>query len=113
MKTYKIGVVLIVSVFTAVVSAVPGDQQPALGVVAAVGSLASTASPLASDVETAITTLERDWAMAIVTTDATGTITFDAATNKAYVEKAKDIGWANAIKASPQYGPELKKVLAR
>ncbi|HEY6824336.1 MAG TPA: TRAP transporter substrate-binding protein DctP [Steroidobacteraceae bacterium] len=41
------------------------------------------------------------------------TITFDAATSKAYVEKAKEIGWANAIKASPQYGPELKKVLAR
>jgi len=41
------------------------------------------------------------------------TITFDAATNKAFVEKAKDIGWANAIKASPQYGPELKKVLSR
>ena len=40
------------------------------------------------------------------------TITFDAATNKAYVEKAKEIGWANAIKASPQYGPELKKVLS-
>ena len=40
-------------------------------------------------------------------------ITFDAATNKAYVEKAKEIGWANAIKASPQYGAELKKVLAR
>src|SRR4026207_1145689 len=41
------------------------------------------------------------------------TITFDAATSKAYVEKAKEIGWANAIKASPQYGPQLKKVLAR
>ena len=41
------------------------------------------------------------------------TITFDAATNKAFVDKAKDIGWANAIKASPQYGPELKKVLSR
>jgi TRAP-type C4-dicarboxylate transport system substrate-binding protein len=41
------------------------------------------------------------------------TISFDAATSKAYVEKAKEIGWANAIKASPQYGPELKKVLAR
>src|SRR4249920_914495 len=39
-------------------------------------------------------------------------ITFDAATSKAYVEKAKAIGWENAIKASPQYGPELKKVLA-
>jgi TRAP-type transport system periplasmic protein len=41
------------------------------------------------------------------------TITFDAATSKAYVEKSKEIGWANAIKASPQYGEQLKKVLAR
>jgi len=40
-------------------------------------------------------------------------ISFDAATSKAYVEKAKEIGWATAIKASPQYGPELKKVLSR
>src|SRR3954467_11837487 len=41
------------------------------------------------------------------------TITFDAATSKAYVEKAKEIGWANAIKASPQYGEQLRKVLAK
>jgi TRAP-type transport system periplasmic protein len=41
------------------------------------------------------------------------TIKFDAAASKAYVEKAKEIGWAAAIKAAPQYGPELKKVLAR
>src|SRR3954471_4419827 len=40
-------------------------------------------------------------------------ITFDAATSKAYVEKAKEIGWASAIKAAPVYGPQLKKVLAR
>jgi TRAP-type C4-dicarboxylate transport system substrate-binding protein len=40
-------------------------------------------------------------------------ITFDAATNKAYVEKAKEIGWANAIKTSPIYGPQLRKVLAK
>jgi len=40
-------------------------------------------------------------------------ITFDAATSKAYFEKSKEIGWAAAIKAAPQYGPELKKVLAR
>ena len=40
------------------------------------------------------------------------TITFDAATSRAYVEKAKEVGWAGAIKASPQYGPQLKKVLA-
>jgi TRAP-type C4-dicarboxylate transport system substrate-binding protein len=41
------------------------------------------------------------------------TIAFDAATSKAYVEKAKEIGWEGAIKASPQYGPQLKKVLAK
>ncbi len=41
------------------------------------------------------------------------TITFDAATSKAYVEKSKEIGWAAAIKASPQYGEQLKKVLAK
>jgi len=40
-------------------------------------------------------------------------ISFDAATSKAFVEKAKEIGWATAIKASPQYGPDLKKVLSR
>ncbi len=41
------------------------------------------------------------------------TITFDAATSKAYVEKSKEIGWANAIKQSPKYGEALKKVLAK
>jgi TRAP-type C4-dicarboxylate transport system substrate-binding protein len=41
------------------------------------------------------------------------TITFDAATSKAYVDKAKEVGWANAIKSSPQYGEALKKVLAK
>jgi len=40
-------------------------------------------------------------------------IHFDAATSRAYVEKSKEIGWANAIKASPQYGEALKKVLAK
>ena len=40
-------------------------------------------------------------------------IRFDAATSKAYVEKSKEIGWANAIKSSPQYGEALKKVLAK
>jgi hypothetical protein len=33
--------------------------------------------------------------------------------SKAYVEKAKEIGWAAAIKSSPQYGEALKKVLAK
>jgi TRAP-type C4-dicarboxylate transport system substrate-binding protein len=41
------------------------------------------------------------------------TIAFDAATSRAYVDRAKEIGWANAIKASPQYGEQLKKVLAK
>jgi TRAP-type C4-dicarboxylate transport system substrate-binding protein len=41
------------------------------------------------------------------------TITFDAATSKAYVEKAKEVGWAAALKASPQYGAQLRKVLAK
>jgi TRAP-type C4-dicarboxylate transport system substrate-binding protein len=41
------------------------------------------------------------------------TITFDAATSRAYVEKAKEVGWAGLIKAAPQYGPELKKLLSR
>jgi TRAP-type C4-dicarboxylate transport system substrate-binding protein len=40
-------------------------------------------------------------------------ISFDAATSKAYVEKAKEIGWAAAIKSSPQYGEQLRKVLAK
>ena len=40
-------------------------------------------------------------------------ITFDAATNKTYVEKANEVGWAAAIKSSPQYGEALKKVLAK
>src|SRR5262245_25773328 len=41
------------------------------------------------------------------------TITFDGATSKSYVDKSKEIGWANAIKQSPQYGEQLKKVLAK
>ena len=41
------------------------------------------------------------------------TISFDAATSKTYVERAKEVGWANAIKSSPQYGEQLKKVLAK
>jgi hypothetical protein len=40
-------------------------------------------------------------------------IAFDSATARTYVERAKEIGWANAIKASPQYGPQLRKVLAK
>jgi TRAP-type transport system periplasmic protein len=41
------------------------------------------------------------------------TITFDAATSRAYVQTANEVGWAGIIKAAPQYGPELKKLLSR
>lgn len=41
------------------------------------------------------------------------TITFDAATSRTYAERAKEVGWAGIIKTSPQYGPQLRKVLAR
>ncbi|HEX2651766.1 MAG TPA: TRAP transporter substrate-binding protein DctP [Burkholderiales bacterium] len=41
------------------------------------------------------------------------TITFDAATSREYVKLANDVGWAAIIKASPQYGPQLRKVLSR
>jgi TRAP-type C4-dicarboxylate transport system substrate-binding protein len=40
------------------------------------------------------------------------TISFDAATSRTFVEKAKEVGWAGVIKASPQNGPQLKKLLA-
>ena len=40
-------------------------------------------------------------------------IGFDAATSKAYVDKAREVGWATAIRASPQYGEQLRKVLAK
>jgi TRAP-type C4-dicarboxylate transport system substrate-binding protein len=41
------------------------------------------------------------------------TIAFDAATAKQYLDKAYEVGWAGIIKASPQYGPQLRKVLAK
>ncbi len=40
-------------------------------------------------------------------------ITFDAATSKQYYDKAYEVGWASAIKASPQYGPQMKKLFSR
>ena len=40
-------------------------------------------------------------------------ITFDAATAKQYVDKAYDVAWANLIKASPTYGPQLRKLFGR
>ena len=41
------------------------------------------------------------------------TITFDAATSKQYYDKAYEVGWAGAIKASPEYGPRMKKLLSK
>ena len=40
-------------------------------------------------------------------------ITFDAATSKQYVERAYDVAWASLIKASPTYGPQMKKLFSR
>ena len=40
-------------------------------------------------------------------------ITFDAATNKQYYDKAYEVGWASIIKASPQYGPQMRKLFSR
>ena len=40
-------------------------------------------------------------------------IRFDAATSKAYVDKAYEVGWAAAIKASPEIGAKLKTLLSK
>ena len=41
------------------------------------------------------------------------TITFDAATAKQYYDRAYDVAWTNLIKASPQYGPQMRKLFSR
>ena len=41
------------------------------------------------------------------------TITFDPATAKQYYDKAYEVGWASVTKASPQYGPQLKKLFSK
>jgi len=41
------------------------------------------------------------------------TITFDAGTSKHYYEKAYEVGWASAIKASPEFGPQMKKLFSK
>ena len=40
-------------------------------------------------------------------------ITFDAKTSKEYVDKAYDVAWADLIKKSPTYGPQMKKLFSR
>jgi TRAP-type C4-dicarboxylate transport system substrate-binding protein len=40
-------------------------------------------------------------------------IKFDQATARAYVDKAYEVGWAGIIKAAPDTGPRLKKLLSK
>jgi TRAP-type C4-dicarboxylate transport system substrate-binding protein len=40
-------------------------------------------------------------------------IRFDAATSKQYLDRAYEVGWAGIIKASPDHGPQLRKLLSR
>ena len=41
------------------------------------------------------------------------TITFAPAVAKQYYEKAYEVGWASAIKASPEFGPQMKKLFSK
>lgn len=41
------------------------------------------------------------------------TIRFDPETSRQYLARATDVAWASVIKASPQYGPQLRKVFTR
>jgi len=40
-------------------------------------------------------------------------ITFDPATAKQYYDKAYEVAWTNLIKASPQYGPQMRKLFSK
>src|SRR5258706_4006205 len=40
-------------------------------------------------------------------------IKLDAAAAKEYHDKAYEVGWASAIKASPTYGPQMKKLFSK
>ena len=40
-------------------------------------------------------------------------IKFDATISKQYYDKAYEVGWAGAIKASPEYGEKLKRALSK
>ena len=41
------------------------------------------------------------------------TITFDPATAKQFYDRAYEVAWTNLIKASPQYGPQMRKLFSR
>lgn len=40
-------------------------------------------------------------------------ISFDAATAKAYLDRAYEVGWAGIIKTAPDTGPQLRKLLSK
>ena len=40
-------------------------------------------------------------------------IAFDPTTAKQYYDKAYEVAWTNAIKASPQYGPQMRQLFSR
>jgi len=41
------------------------------------------------------------------------TITFDPATAKQFYDRAYEVAWTNLIKASPQYGPQMRALFSR
>ena len=41
------------------------------------------------------------------------TITFDAATAKQYYDRAYEVAWTNLVKASPTYGPQMRKLFSK
>ena len=41
------------------------------------------------------------------------TITFDAATSKQFYDRAYEVAWTNLVKASPQYGPQMRTLFSR
>jgi len=41
------------------------------------------------------------------------TITFDPASAKQFYDRAYEVAWTNLIKASPQYGPQMRKLFSR
>jgi TRAP-type C4-dicarboxylate transport system substrate-binding protein len=41
------------------------------------------------------------------------TITFDPATAKQFYDRAYEVAWTNLIKASPQYGPQMRQLFSR
>ena len=40
-------------------------------------------------------------------------ISFDPATAKQYYDRAYEVGWASGIKASPSYGPQMRKLFSK